>query len=145
MIAADIEALAGRPREATAILRWALDELHDMGITSVTSTMTAFLADALAAEGSIDDAVRYSRVSEKHATEVDVATQVMWRVARARATGDPNLADEAVRLAAPTDYLDVKARALAAAGDLDGARSAYEAKGNLAALKRLLAHPAASS
>ncbi len=33
--------------EAAAVLRWAFDELEDMGWTSVMSTMAAFLADAL--------------------------------------------------------------------------------------------------
>ena len=107
--------------------------------------MAAFLAEALAVEGSTDDAIRYSEVSEEHAANADVATQVMWRVARGRATGDTQLTQEAVRLAAPTDYPDLQARAFAAAGDVDGARRAYERKGNLAAVNRLLAYHTASS
>jgi tetratricopeptide (TPR) repeat protein len=137
LITAEIEALAGRPREATAILRWAFGELQEMGITSVMSTMAAFLAEALAAEGSIDEAVHYSRISEERAAHVDVATQVMWRVARANATGDLELARQAVELAAPTDYPDVKARALLAARDPDAAAREYERKGNMAAVARI--------
>jgi class 3 adenylate cyclase/tetratricopeptide (TPR) repeat protein len=144
LIAAEIEALAGRPAEATAILRWAFTELREMGITSVLSTVAAFLADALAAEGSTDDAIRYSKVSEKHAAEMDVATQVMWRVARANATGDLVLARHALELAEPTDYPDVKARALLAVGDADGAAREYERKGNLAAVARIIASPRTS-
>ena len=49
LVVAEIEALADRPEEAAAILRWAFDELQDMGWTSVMSTMAAFLADALVA------------------------------------------------------------------------------------------------
>ena len=139
LITAEIEALAGQPRESTAILRWAFGELQEMGITSPMSTMAAFLAEALAAEGSIDEAVHYSQISEEHAAHVDVATQVMWRVARANAVGDLALAREAVELAAPTDYPDVKARALLAAGDLDAAAQEYERKGNMAAVARIAA------
>ena len=118
-----------------------------MGITSVMSTMGAFLADALATQGAAeDDAVRYSRLSESSAADEDVVTQVMWRVARAKATIDEDLALEAVRLAEPTDYPDLKARAflaLAQVSDRPSARQRaageYERKGNLAAVARLAA------
>jgi class 3 adenylate cyclase/tetratricopeptide (TPR) repeat protein len=145
LIAAEIEALAGSPSEATAILRWAFRELREMGITSTTSTVAAFLADALAAEGSMDDAIHYSKVSEQHAADFDVVTQVMWRVARANAAGDLALAREAVDLADPTDYTDIKARALLALGDREGAAREYERKGNVAALRRIAAASARSS
>ena len=139
LIAADIEALAGRPDEARSILRWAFGELQEMGITTVMSTLAAFLADALAAEGSLEDALHYSKISEQHAAGLDVATQVMWRVARANALGDVGLARDAVALADPTDYPDVKARALLAAGDAVAAAREYERKGNLAAVARIAA------
>jgi class 3 adenylate cyclase/tetratricopeptide (TPR) repeat protein len=145
LIAADIEELAGSPSEATAILRWAFGELREMGITSTTSTVAAFLADALAAEGSMEDAIHFSKVSEQHAADFDVATQVMWRVARANATGNPTLAREAVELADPTDYTDIKARALLAVGDVDGAAREYERKGNVAGIRRIAAGSARSS
>jgi hypothetical protein len=145
LIAAEIESLAGRPREATAILRWAFEELREMGASSVMSTVAAYLADALAVEGSIDDAIRHSAVSERHAADLDVATQVMWRVARANATRDLTLAWEAVELAEPTDFTDIKARALLAVGDSEGAAREYERKGNLAGIRRIAAASARSS
>jgi class 3 adenylate cyclase/tetratricopeptide (TPR) repeat protein len=145
LIAAEIEVLAGRPNEAIAIFRWALGELQEMGATSVMSTVAAFLADALADEGSIDDAIRYSQLSERHAADLDVATQVMWRVARANATGAPQLAQEAVELAEPTDYTYIKARALLAVGDRDRAVREYERKGNTAAVARIAATSPRSS
>jgi predicted ATPase/class 3 adenylate cyclase len=145
LIAAEIEALAGRSGEATSILRSAFGELWEMGATSVMSTVAAFLADALAVEGSIDDAIRYSQLSERHVAGLDVATQVMWRVARANATGDLALARQAVELAEPTDYTDIRARALLAVGDSDGAAREYERKGNMAAVARITAASARSS
>ncbi|MGH3081837.1 MAG: ATP-binding protein [Gaiellaceae bacterium] len=145
LMAADIESLAGRPHEATAILQWAFEELQEMGASSAMSTVAAFLADTLAAEGSIEDAVRFSEVSEQHAAGLDVATQVMWRVARANASGDLALAQEAVALAGPTDYTDIKARALLAVGDSDGAAREYERKGNVAGVRRIAAASLRSS
>jgi class 3 adenylate cyclase/tetratricopeptide (TPR) repeat protein len=144
LAAAEIESLAGRPQEATAILRWGLEEVNDMGITSVSSTIGAFLADALAAEGSADEAIRYSRLSEEQAATDDVVTQVMWRLARSRAEGDLALAREAVELANHTDYPDLKARAFLALAQISGdasfrrrALQEYERKGNIAAAARL--------
>ncbi|HET9322724.1 MAG TPA: AAA family ATPase [Gaiellaceae bacterium] len=145
LIAAEIEALAGRPGEATAILNWAFGELQEMGASSVMSTVAAFLADALAAEGSIEDAIRFSEISEQHAADLDIATQVMWRVARANATGDLSLARKAVALAGPTDYTEIKARALFAVRDSDGAAREYERKGNTAGMRRIAAASLRSS
>jgi hypothetical protein len=106
--------------------------------------MAAFLADALAPDS--DDALRYSRLSQELAADEDVVTQVMWRVAHARATDDKSLAADAVGLAEPTDYPDLKARAWLAFAEVAGdpafhrrAAAEYERKGNVAALTRLVA------
>jgi tetratricopeptide (TPR) repeat protein len=144
LVAAEIEELAGEPGEATTILRWAFRELQNMGITSAMSTIGAFLADALANQGFHDEALVFAKTSEESASAVDVVTQVMWRVAQAKASGDGELARQAVELAMPTDYPDLKARALLAAGDRDGAIVEYEVKGNVAAIARLAATPAPS-
>jgi len=76
---------------------------------------------------------------------LDVATQVMWRVARANATRNLALAREAVELAEPTDYTDIRARARLAVGDTDGAAREYERKGNMAGIRRIAAGSARSS
>jgi len=145
LIPAEIETLAGRSDEATAILQWAFGELEEMGASSVMSTVAAFLADALATEGAVADAIRFSEISEQHAAGLDVATQVMWRVARANATGEIALAREAVALAAPTDYVDIRARALLAVGNTEGAAREYERKGNTAGMRRVVATSLRSS
>ena len=144
LVAAEIDALAGRTEEAAATLRWAFHELEDMGWTSVMSTMAAFLAATVPPES--EDAVRYSRLSEKLAAAEDVVTQVMWRIARARALCDEELATQALRLAEPTDYPDLKARALLAFAQVSGDSSfhrravdEYERKRNVAAVARLVA------
>jgi class 3 adenylate cyclase/tetratricopeptide (TPR) repeat protein len=145
LIAAEIELLSGDPAEAVSILRWGHDQLSDMGVQSVIPAISAFLADALCDVGASDEAERFARAARDQAVDADTVVQVMWRVALSRATVDMSLAQEAVALAEQTDHLDLQAKAFAAAGDPDRARRAYEAKGNLAAVKRLLAHQGASS
>ena len=144
LIAAEIELLAGRPEEAVIILRWGIDSLTKMGVTSATSTLSAFLADALVSAGSLDEAVECADSAREASSETDVVNQVIWRVAKARATGDARVAGEAVRRAAKTDSPDLKARAFVAAGELEQARLLYQAKGNLAAIERLSAYAGSS-
>lgn len=116
-----------------------------MGAQSVLPPISAFLADALCEERQFEEAERFARLAKEGATPVDVVAQVMWRIALARATTDTDLAREAVALAERTDSPDLKARAYAAAGELGKARLAHEAKGNVAAVRRLLARQTSSS
>jgi hypothetical protein len=108
-----------------------------MGATPLMSTVAAFLADACAASDQREEAIRYAEISAEHAAASDIVTQVIWRVSVARATNAPDLAAEAARLAAPTDYPDLKARTLVALGELAEARRIYQTKGNVAAVARL--------
>jgi tetratricopeptide (TPR) repeat protein len=161
ILAADIEELAGRPGEAVSVLRWAYDTLDEMGATSATATVGAFLAYALSLDGRLDEAEELSRISES-APESDVVTQVLWRTARARAIVHRDrkaaeaLAREALATAQTTDYPDLEARALLsvaevvgtgeeAAGLREEARRLYEEKGNVAAVTRLAAAPSPPS
>jgi class 3 adenylate cyclase len=137
LVAADIELLDGNPAEAANILRWGYDSLEEMGATSVLATVGAFLADAELTAGATAKAVTYARISAERAAEEDVATQVMWRVARGQAEDDEALLREAVRLAEQTDHPDLQARSLAALGELEAAARVYEAKGNVTAARRL--------
>jgi len=155
ILAAEIEELAGRPGEAVSILRWAYDTLDEMGATSATATIAAFLAFALCLDGSFEEAEEISRISED-APESDVVTQVLWRAARARAIVHRDrktaetLAREALATARATDYPDLEARALLSVAEVVGAseeasglreeaRRLYEDKGNVAAVTRLSA------
>ena len=145
LVAAEIAYLEGDPEEAVSILRWGCETLGQLGMLSLRSTIAAFLADALYITGALDEARRFADEAVHDGAADDVVTQVMWRVARARADNDSLLAEEANRLAQTTDYPDLKARALIALGEIEGARRIYEAKGNVAAVQRLLAHETASS
>ena len=144
LIAAEIELLAGRADEAVKILRWGMDSLREMGVTSATSTLASFLADALVSAGATAEALSYAAIAEETSAKTDVVNQVLWRVARARAAGETALAREAWKIAEPTDYPDLKARTLVALGEVAEARRFYEAKGNTAAVERLSAYAGSS-
>jgi class 3 adenylate cyclase/tetratricopeptide (TPR) repeat protein len=154
MIDAEIEQLAGQPGDAVSVLRWAYDTVREMGAMSATATLAAFLADALAVDGTNAEAVEISKFAEEHAPPSDVVTQALWRMARARGLAEEDrgaaeaLAREALALARDTDYPDLEARALTCLAHVTGpgaeqaallaeARSLYEAKGNVAAAARL--------
>ena len=143
------------------MLRWAYDTLDEMGATSATATIAAFLADALCLDGRYDEAEEISRISEE-APESDVVTQVLWRTARARAVVERDqamaeaLARDALATAQTTDYPDLEARALMSLAEVVGpgeeashlreaARRLYERKGNVAAVARLSAASSRSS
>jgi class 3 adenylate cyclase/tetratricopeptide (TPR) repeat protein len=118
MVYARVEMLAGDPAAAEAELRSGYETLERMGELGVLSTLSAYLADAVYAQERLDEAERYTHISEDAATQDDIASQVWWRLTRARLlahAGDPGaeaLAREAVALAEPTDDLFLKARSL---------------------------------
>jgi tetratricopeptide (TPR) repeat protein len=162
LLSADIEQLAGRPGEAVSILRRAFEDVREMGAMSTTATMAAFLADALSQDGRHEEADDATKYSEEHAPASDIVTQVLWRIARARALAErqsavaEELARHAAALARDTDYPDLKARTLTCLAEVigpgdeqsslfAGARDAWERKGNMAAVARLpigSVHPA---
>ena len=119
MYAALIELLAGELPAAEQLLRRACDELESIGEGSVLSTTAGLLAQVLCEQGRLDEADRYVEVSASAALRDDVASQVLWRSARARIVASrgendeaESLAREAVRLAAETDWLELHANAL---------------------------------
>jgi len=155
-----IELLAGDPAGAVRELRWGYDELEKMGERGTRSTLAAYLAQALVADGRYEDAIEFSNISEEMVADADVVTQAVWRSARGAAiaeAGDPaageRLAREAVKLANGTDFLDLQAGTLISlAGVLtscgrteepaaltEQARAIYEQKGNIVAAERLSA------
>jgi class 3 adenylate cyclase/tetratricopeptide (TPR) repeat protein len=154
LVGADIEQFAGNTGEAVSILRRAYEAVRGMGATSSTATMAAFLADALSQDGKNEAADEAARFSEEHAPESDIVTQVLWRMARARALAEQespeaeDLARQALALARDTDYPDLKARSLACLAQVlgpgdeqaslyAGARETWERKGNVAAVAQL--------
>jgi ATP/maltotriose-dependent transcriptional regulator MalT len=147
------ELLAGDPERAERALRPSFEALRDAGSLAFSSTLAGQLAHALVELGRPDEAAAFAEAARGAAGEADVLSQVLWRSALARALAlrgegeqSRELADEALRLAATTEWPNVladtlldRARAAAlggdralAAGDIERATVIYLAKRNTA-------------
>jgi len=154
---ASVELLAGDPGAAVRELRASYEVLEQMGERGVRSTIAAFLAQALAAEGRYEEAEEFAAISEQTGSAADVVTQAVWRTARALALAHRDdaaaaerIAREAVELTETTDFVDLQAGALLThavvlriAGRTDEApllversRKLYEQKGNVVGASR---------
>jgi ATP/maltotriose-dependent transcriptional regulator MalT len=128
-----------------------------MSDSSALATTTALLAQAVYAQGRLDDARELCRTTERRAAEDDVMTQAIWRGVQARIVARDGaceeaeaLAREAVALLEPTDLLSHRGDAMLGLADVLGicGRAAaveratrdglafYDLKGNTAAAAR---------
>jgi ATP/maltotriose-dependent transcriptional regulator MalT len=117
--------------------------------------MAAQLADAVCAQGRVEEAHRLTEISEEAAAEDDLDAQIRWRAVRGKLLARrgeleraEDLAREAVRLAQGTDELNLRAgiapaEVLCSTGASDDAATVtrdaidlYEAKGNLVSARR---------
>jgi class 3 adenylate cyclase/tetratricopeptide (TPR) repeat protein len=147
-----IELVAGQPEAAETTLREGYAELARMGEKAYLSTVAADLAEALYRLDELDEAERYTRISESSADPTDLSSQIAWRSVRAKVVARRGRFDEAERLARDavtlsegTDFLDESgdalsdlAEVLVMAGRHDEARDEliraldlYEEKGHL--------------
>jgi tetratricopeptide (TPR) repeat protein len=148
--AAIVELLAGDPGAAERYLRQGYEQLEQMGETSNSADLAAILAQALHAQGELEEALRFSEISERAAAPGDLSPQVQWRAARAKVLADERLAREAVALAEESDFLVLRADTLVdlaevlrqaerpadAAAAVQEALRLYEHKGNLVSAER---------
>jgi ATP/maltotriose-dependent transcriptional regulator MalT len=79
-----IEMLAGNGDAAEAELRHDYETLESMGERNYISTTAAFLAETLYRKGDLDEAERFTLVSEEVAAPDDVSSQYLWRSVRGR-------------------------------------------------------------
>jgi len=147
-----IESLAGDPAAAERALRAGYDEISRLGELGYQSTAAALLAHAICAQGRHEEAEGFCRIAEEIGADDDLATQVLWRSAKAKvlaARGEhaeaAALARAAVELAEGTDDTNMcadslmdLAAVLSVVGDsaesvdaLRRARALYEQKGNV--------------
>jgi hypothetical protein len=151
MYAGMAELVSGDPAAAERELKLGYGMLDEMGAQDQLSTTAAYLARALALQQRFDEADLVTRVSETAASEDDLATQVIFRGARARvlARRDDDaavrLVCNAVELSRETDLLGIQGDALLdladvrtvlgqpkeAASALARAAALYELKGNV--------------
>jgi class 3 adenylate cyclase/tetratricopeptide (TPR) repeat protein len=156
--AGPIELLAGDPSAAERELRPACKALERMENWGHLASIVPPLVDALLAQGRDDEGVRLTALVERHMVPEDVDGQVGWRRVRAKLVarrGDleeaERLARDATAIAGRTDYLDLRAQAVADLAEvlrladrsresalaLEEAIRLYEEKGNVAAAGRL--------
>jgi class 3 adenylate cyclase/tetratricopeptide (TPR) repeat protein len=152
-----VEMLHDDPAAAERELRWGYRELERMGERGFLSTAAAELAQATYAQGRLDDAERYARISEGAAASDDLASLVPARsvLARVMATRGQtseaeDLARRAVEQAELTDNLNLQGdalmdlaevlrlagRAADAADALAEAAGLYEEKGNVVSARK---------
>jgi class 3 adenylate cyclase/tetratricopeptide (TPR) repeat protein len=148
----EVDMLSDDPQRGEEVRQAAYTVLDQLGERAILSTIAAYLAEALYAQGRDEEALALTAVSAEAAGEDDVTSQILWRVTaakvKARVDGVPEaekLAREAVMLAEATDCLNLHgdalvalAEVLAAQGRQDEAapvamhaRRLYEAKGNI--------------
>jgi predicted ATPase/class 3 adenylate cyclase len=154
---ASVELLAGDAEAAARGLQATYDELEQMGERGMRSTIAAFLAQALVADGRYEEAEQLAEIGERTGSSADAVTQAVARGARASALARrgeladaERLAREAVAMSESTDFLDLQAgallsladvlrtagRAREAAPQVEHARVLYTRKGNLVAARK---------
>ena len=155
--------LVGEPREAEEELRWGYQTLREMGERAGMSTVAAYLARTLVAQGRFAEAEELTVSSERNAAESDLASQIAWRgtrvpcrLAAGDVAGAEELARAALELARSTDDLELLgfshaglAAVLTARGDASdaavqaaAATEAYRAKGDVVSAATLDVVPA---
>ena len=155
-----IEMLAGDIVAAERELRDGFDAAAEVGEQGFQATVAALLAHALLDQGRVEEADRLVSLTETTAADDDLASQVLWRGARARVlsrTGAGRqaveIAEEGVALAEGSDDVNMQADALVDLGEVfielghpqDAVASfaealkRYDAKGNRAAAGRVRA------
>jgi class 3 adenylate cyclase/tetratricopeptide (TPR) repeat protein len=150
------ELIMREPQAAEREFRRGYASLAEIGEQATLSTMAAFLARAIISQGRFDDVERLTAVSQKAASQTDLASQVLWRGTRARALAWHGkleqaelLAREAVELARSSDLVNTQAdvlmdlaqivhlaRPVGADAVVAEVVSLYEAKGNVASARQ---------
>ncbi len=150
--------LEGRLEDAERLFLAMHEAYERIGETGFNSTICAVLAMTLCDQGRFDEAEEFALRSRTMTAPDDFASQSEWRMAMARVLADRGLfeeaealVDEAIEIAAQTDYLgwqgdgyEVRGIVTQAAGRGEDARAAYdvavdryERKGNVVAAARV--------
>jgi tetratricopeptide (TPR) repeat protein len=121
----EVEMLAGDPAAGEEHLRRSYEALEEAGETGLLSTTVARLADAVYAQGRLEEAEQYTHISEESSAPDDYLSQILWRSVRAKAiASEGRLGDgeqfgrEAVALAGDTDDINLRADALIALAEV---------------------------
>ncbi len=122
---ARVEMLAASPASAEREARASYEILDRMGNVGNLASTAPHLGDIVYAQGRYDEAFDLSTYTQQITIEGDVDAEVRWRQLRAKTLAQRGrydeaeaLAREAVRIAAPTDYLDLHADAVFALAEV---------------------------
>jgi tetratricopeptide (TPR) repeat protein len=125
---------SGDAPRAEAALRAGYERLAEMGEKALLAETAAMLAHALYEQGRYAEAWELTQEAEAAADSDDLSAQMGWRTTRARLLARrgntaeaERLSEEAVELAARTDWLSDHAGALLARGEVLRASGAAEA------------------
>jgi tetratricopeptide (TPR) repeat protein len=113
-----VELWADDPVAAERELRWGYEELSKINEGAWLPTVVDILAEAVYAQGRLDETERLTKVSEQIAGTEDLYSQVMRRAIRAKVLARRGQVEEAerlgresVNLASETDFLQLRGRA----------------------------------
>ena len=159
-----VRLLEGRPGLAELPLRGAVERLAAMGDGELLATTLAMLAQAVFAQGQLEEAEQLCRTAAGAGAHDDIVTQVIWRGVQAKILAHQGRIEEAetlargaVALVAPTDLLSHHGDAMldlaevlraihpltSITASVQAALSLYEKKGNVigaARARSLLSH-----
>jgi class 3 adenylate cyclase/tetratricopeptide (TPR) repeat protein len=135
--AGEIELIAGDPAAAERYLREGFEAFQAMGERGFLGTIAGLLAEALYAQGRLNEAQGLTEEAEALAVPDDFDAQARWRAARAKVLARRGqfpaarqLIEDAVALISPTSYEVLKAQTLMAKAEVNrlaGARDQAEA------------------
>ena len=124
--AGQIELLAGDPAAAERYLREGYEACHAMGEQGYLSSLAGLLAEALYAQGRLDQAQQMTEEAQATATPGDIDAQARWRATRAKLLARRGqfpaartLLDEAAALVSPTSWAALQAEILMAQAEMD--------------------------
>jgi len=120
-----IDVLAGDPGRAEQDLRTGAETLREVGELSWLSTVAGILAEALYAQGRYEEVEPFLQMAEEAAGSEDAYSQSLLRSVRAKVLARAGkgeearqLAESAVSILEPTDFLFMKAFALLSLGEV---------------------------
>lgn len=123
---AEIELIAGDPATAERHLREAYEAFHAMGERGFLSSLADRLAEALYAQGRLDEAQQPTEEAQAATMPGDIDAQARWRATRAKLLARSGqfpaaqtLLDEAAALVSPTSWAVLQAEILMARAEVN--------------------------
>jgi class 3 adenylate cyclase/tetratricopeptide (TPR) repeat protein len=125
-VAGSNELIAGNPAAAEHYLRQAYEAYRAMGDRGYLSTVAGRLAEALYAQGRLDEARQMTEEGQAAAPPDDIDAQARWRAVRAKVLARSGqfpaarvLLDEAAALVPPSSWPSLQAEILMARAEVD--------------------------